>query len=293
MISTPDQQSDLDRELEASLREIGIPPRPVILELVIREVRKDTPDTHFLAELVSRDVALAAGVIKTANSPFYGSRQKIRSIREALLVLGTRTTANTIAGLVLRRVFPDQLHLERFWGASERTAQLAGWLAQQVGVRFGVMAEDAYTYGLFRDCGIPIMMRRFDQYPRVLALANVDAVHDFTEVEQAAVPTNHALLGGLMAQSWWLPEMTCIAIRQHHDIRTLNANPVCLPGASFRLIALAQLAERLIQINTGLNRTREWDKLGAACLGCLDLDDLGLVNLADEARNFIDSLTPI
>lgn len=288
-----DLAPNLERELEASLREIGIPPRPLILEQISREARSEYPDFNHLAGLISRDVGLAAGLIKTANSPFYGYRQKTRSVREALLMLGLNTTANTVAGLVLRRVFPPLMHLERFWDASDLTAQLSGWLVQQLGVRFGVRAEDAYTYGLFRDCGIPIMMRRFDGYHLTLARANENDTHPFTEVEQAEVPTHHALVGSLMAQSWWLPEMTCIAIRQHHDVQTLVHNPAGLPGASTRLIAIAQTAEKLLQELTDLNHTREWEKLGEACLACLELGAADLAEMTGGAREFLAGVEPI
>jgi len=277
----------LDASLEASLKDIGIPPRPLILEQIMLETRKDEPDFNRIATLISRDVSLSAGFMKTANSPFYGLRQKVHGVREALMVLGLKTAANTLAGLIMRQVLPSGPHLERFWDASDRTAQLAGWLVQKLGVRFGVQSEDAYTFGLFRDCGIPILMRKFPDYYKVLAHANDEASLRFTDVEEAALPTNHALVGSLMSQSWWLPESSTLAIRHHHDHPAINTYATELPGASRRLIALAQLAERLQQEETGLNQTREWDKLGTACLTWLDLGDSDLEELQTEAGQFI------
>lgn len=274
----------LDRQLEASLREIGIPPRPRILELINIEARAAEPDFNYLAELIQCDVALAAGLIKTANSPFFGYRQKTRNVRDALLMLGLKTAANAVAGLILRRVFPPLLNLERFWDASERTGALAAWLAKRLGVRYGVTAEDAYTFGLFRDCGIPIMMRRFDGYAQILGRANDSDTHVFTAVEEAEVPTNHAVVGGLMAQSWWLPEDICTAIRRHHDYVSLAKRANGATGASCRQVALAQLAEKLYQDVTDLNKTREWDKMGAACLEILALADADLPELVTAAR---------
>lgn len=277
----------LDASLEASLRDIGIPPRPTILEQIMLETRKDEPDFNRIATLIGRDVSLSAGFMKTANSPFYGLRQKVHSVREALMVLGLKTAANTLAGLIMRQVLPSGPHLERFWDASDRTAQLAGWLVQKLGVRFGVQAEDAYTFGLFRDCGIPILMRKYPDYYHVLADANQEASLRFTDVEEAKLPTNHALVGSLMSQSWWLPEVSTLAIRHHHDHPAISTYATELPGASRRLIALAQLAERLQQNGSGHNQTREWDKLGTACLTWLDLAEGDLEGLRSEAEAFI------
>lgn len=280
----------LDRQLEASLKDIGIPPRPRILELIMDEARKDEPDMNYLADLIRSDVALAAGLIKTANSPFFGYRTKTSNVRDALAMLGLRAAGNAVAGLILRRVIPPSPHLERFWDASERTAQLSAWLVQELGVRFGVTGEEAYTFGLFRDCGIPIMMRRFANYHEVLARANAEVERPFTMVEEEGVPTNHAVVGGLMAQSWWLSEAMSAAIRQHHDGEALNRVGDGLSGGSQRLIALAQLAEKLHQAATGLNHTQEWPKLAAACLRILELGEEIPDDLIARAGKFIACL---
>lgn len=285
-----DTAAALDRQLEASLREIGIPPRPRILELINLEARAGEPDFNYLTELIQTDVALAAGLVKTANSPFFGYQRKTRNVRDALLMLGLRPAASAVAGLILRRVFPPLLQLERFWDASQRTGELSAWLVQRLGVRFGVTPEDAYTFGLFRDCGIPIMMRRFDGYAETLARANESDTHAFTEVEGAEMPTNHAVVGGLMSQSWWLPEDVCTAIRRHHDHQALVAQVKGVSGASYRQIALAQLAEKLHQDITGLNRTHEWDKLGDACLSVLGLEESDLIELERAAKEFLQGL---
>jgi HD-like signal output (HDOD) protein len=290
--SPSDSAAALDRQLEASLRDIGIPPRPSILEKVTLEARADEPDMNYLSELILGDVALAAGLIKTANSPFFGYRQKTRNVRDALMMLGLKSAGNAIAGLILRRVFPPSPQLARFWDASERTAQLSAWLVQKLGVRFGVISDDAYTFALFRDCGIPIMMRRFPGYHDTLARANEDEVRSFTTVEEQDTPTNHAVVGGLMVQSWWLPEDLCTAMRQHHNVAVLGGIGGAVSGAALRQIALAQLAEKLHQSITGLNRTREWAKLGAACLAVLDLGAEIPPELVVESREFLAGLPP-
>ncbi|MFZ5483985.1 MAG: HDOD domain-containing protein [Pseudomonadota bacterium] len=280
----------LDLQLEASLREIGIPPRPRILELINLEARAGEPDFNALASLIQSDVALSAGLIKTANSPFFGYRQKTRNVRDALLMLGLMVAANAIAGIVLRRVFPPLQAMERFWDASQRTGELSAWLVRRLGTRFGVTAEDAYTFGLFRDCGIPVLMQRYEGYAAILARANANDTHLFTEIESAEIPTHHAVVGALLAQSWWLPEPFCLAIRRHHDPALLAPTGAGVGGAPGRLVALAQLAEKLHQDLTGLNQTREWDKLGVGTLAALELTEADQDELLPALRAFIAEL---
>ncbi|CAB1368108.1 HDOD domain-containing protein [Denitratisoma oestradiolicum] len=269
--------------LESSIRDIDIPPRPAILERIVTEMHRDEPDFMHLSIIISADVSLAAGLIKTANSPYFGIRRKVRSIKEALMVLGLRAASHAIAGLVLRQIFPPTPTMERFWDSSARIARLSGWLAQHNPGGVWVQPEDAYTFGLFRDCGIPVLLKRIHHYPEILDDANRDAILAFTAVEEAALPTNHAIVGCLLAQSWWLPEELCLAIRHHHNGTALEENGSEIPVISQGLIAHAQLAEYLVQHHTGRSLTREWDKLGDACLRLLNLTEENLERLREES----------
>lgn len=271
----------IDSILEQTLKDIGIPPRPVILDRIAAEMRKDDPNFRHIGHLIDADVSLAASFIKTANSPFFGFRSRARSANEALMMLGLDVSSRAIAGISLRKAFPVGLHLERFWNASAQIAALSGWLTQIV--RLGnLRADDAHTFGLFRDCGIPVMLRRFPSYEKILASANDDARQQFTLVEQQGLPefpTDHAMVGHLLAENWFLPEEICQAIRHHHELPAIDVIESGLPQSSRYLIATGQTAEHILQQLTGNSHTREWPKLGASCLRLLGLtqDKLGAI----------------
>ncbi|HJW26459.1 MAG TPA: HDOD domain-containing protein [Rhodocyclaceae bacterium] len=278
----------LDQYLADTIRQLGIPPRPAILERVAAEMQRDEPDFRSLARIISADVSIAGSLLKLVNSPFFGYRQKARTVQDALSMLGLSTISSAIATIVLRNVLPPSPRLERFWDASARVAQVSGWLVQQLGAEAGVQSEDAYTFSLFRDCGIPIMARRFPSYFDTLARANADAEKQFTEVEDFRHPTNHALVGCLLGQSWWLPENTCIAIRHHHDFVSLRAGGGAFSPAARRLICLAQLAEKLLQDETGLSSCLEWMKMGEACLEILGVSPPEFEELHRQARSVLN-----
>lgn len=283
-LSGPDQRaSTLEDKIEHSLRDLGIPPRPVILDQINNEMAQAEPNFKHLADLVTADVALSAGLLRTANSPYFGFETRARTVMQALLMLGLETASRAIAGLILRRVFPPLPAIERFWDGSARVARTSGWLARKLGIHDNVRADDAYTYGLFRDCGIPILMRKVPGYVEVLTAANADLTQSFTAIEQERCPTNHALVGSLMTQSWLLPRDLVDAIRHHHDAVTLGSVPQGLNPAAARMVALAQLAEHLVQRATGMSKTREWEKLGGVCMGLLNIDGRVVEELAAES----------
>jgi HD-like signal output (HDOD) protein len=268
----------LDSVLQRTVKDIGIPPRPVILDRIVAEMRKSSPNFAHLAKLISADVSLAAGLIKMVNSPYFGFRNRVRSVDEALMVLGLDVTSRAIAVICLRNSFPVTPTLERFWENSAQIAALSGWLAQKLRLA-RLRAADAYTYGLFRDVGIPIMFRRFPAYQLALAEANNDAVRAFTEIEHVYVPADHAVVGFVLAKDWWLPEEVALAIRNHHELPILGQSHLSLPEISRYLVAAGQTAEHILQQVTGGSLTCEWPKLGATCLRILDIS-------ADELPDF-------
>lgn len=273
----------VESRMKIELRDIGIPPRPAILASIEEETAKDDPDFIYLAKLLSQDVALSAGVIKVANSPFFSFGKKVPTVQEALLVLGLKQVLRTIAGLSLQQVFKHVPNMDRFWDASASTAEVAAMLVKQIGKSIGLRPEDAHTFALFRDCGIPMLMIPFPEYRDVLTRANQEETLSFTAIEEQAIGLNHAVLGAQLAEDWLLPEETCLAIRHHHALPALEGS-LGLSDRTRRLIAVAQLAEYLIQQKTAQSQTCEWKKLGDACLACLDLTPEQLPELAQTCQ---------
>ena len=118
----------VDGVLEQSIKGIDIPPRPLIIDRVRAAMNEEVPNFKRVGELISADVSLAAGLIKTANSPYFGCQSRARSINEALLMLGLDVTCRAIAAISLRQAFPNSAHYERFWDASADGSMRSGWL---------------------------------------------------------------------------------------------------------------------------------------------------------------------
>jgi HD-like signal output (HDOD) protein len=278
---------DIQDSLEQALTGIEIPPCPRILILMGDEMRKEEPGYPYLASLIKSDVLLSAGLIKTVNSAAMGGNRRIRSINDALLMLGLRAVSNTVAGLIFKNLFPPSPDLDRFWDASERTAELSGWIVQRLDIRNKVTSDDAYTFSLFRDCGIPILLKRFPHYKEALHAANDDAEHVFTDVEHGFLPTDHAVTGARMLRDWRMPTDFVLGIQNHHVPEFLVPDREPSRVAAQTLTAIAQLAEWLHQKTTYRNHTVEWAKLGDKCLAILGIDEGDANDMLDDARNLM------
>lgn len=270
--------------LEGVLKENGIPSRPAILDRIHVEMDRAEPDLNLLSLIVSADVALAGGLISIANSPYFGFHGRVRSVNEALVVLGLDVACSGIACLILRKLFPVTLPLERFWDASASIARLSGWLAQQEELGLDVAASDAYTFGLFRDCGIAVLLHRFPYYHEVLLQANAEKTLAFTQVEEMQCPTNHTIIGNLLAQNWWLPEHICTGIRVHHDYTILKKDDTTeLPKSTRELMVIAQFAEHIYQHHTNLSESQEWEKSKELCMERLGIGEDKLASFYEDS----------
>ena len=287
MTSTqPQASTDVVIMLRNELVTIGIPPRPTVIASIEKEMRSDAPNYAELEKIISIDVGVSASLLKMANSSFFGVGRHVRSVKEALQILGLNSVAAAVTALSLRKAFAHVPNLERFWDSSAQIAQLSGWLSMQLDLpNQKIKAEEAYTFGLFRDCGIPILMANYADYIDILKAANEEESKSFTQIEEDEMGVDHAMIGAKLAKEWLLPIEFQGAIEFHHDLASLqDTNTASLPNAAPCFIAIAQLAELLFQRLSGLNKTREWNKLGAACLEILGISEERIEELLLEAR---------
>jgi len=244
-------------DLSKLLRGFDIPPCPAILAELQATLNSDKFDTRAIARLISRDVALAAAVIRVANSPALGLQRQADSIGAALSMLGSRQILNLVVAELLKRAASSDrgMRLERFWERAALNAGTCARLAQRLG---GASRDVAYCFGLFRDCGIPLMMRRFPDYKTTLQLANVGE-QPFTAVEDARHGVDHAVIGYLLARSWRLAEPLSAAIRSHHELHALEADgDSSLCGESCSLIAIGVISERVVNVFQHSPEENEW-----------------------------------
>ena len=268
-------------EAEKLIASVAIPPRPTVVAAVMEEQRGSDPDMGRIGRLIAADVGLSAAMIKTVNSPFYGLRQKVTDIHRAVSMLGMKNVVSLVTSLALRNSVPTQ-GLDRFWDNAARSAMVAAYLARQLGC---APREDAHLFGLFHDAGIPLMMRRFEDYKETLKQANQEHSRAFTDVEDERHGTNHATVGSLLAASWQLPEHMRHAIAQHHDLGVYRSS---LAAESLNLIAISHLAEYIESSHSRLSSDAEWDKMGAATLDHLMLSEEQLDELARDARDMLE-----
>ena len=239
------------------VKEIGIPPCPSVLQEFMAEANKDDPDFRRLSHLINKDVALSASVIKTINSPFYGLSRKARTVHDALTLLGLRQTSRLIAGLLLRKAFATSRSPAMFdyWDSSAKIALMSGYLARELEV---ANLEEAHTFALFRDCGVPVLLTRFPEYEQMLVETRNENEQRRCEMEHAQFGFDHAQVGATLAQSWHMPDETWQAIRVHTRYGQPGFREDPETSRFVTLIAIALVAESMQRMHRGTFDEGEW-----------------------------------
>ncbi len=271
---------------QAFVKNLAIPPRPQVVSQLFEEMSRDEPDLRRVAKFISADVGIAGAMLKTVNSAAFGLTRKATSIAQAVDLLGMRNVSGIATGLAIRHSISGAANavLDRFWDSAEKTAIISAHLARALRE---VPADEAYTLGLFHDCGIPLLMRQFPGYKETLARANRSVERSFTQTEEDDVGTHHAAVGYFLARSWQLSEPLSTAILRHHDIEAF-ADP-SVPGTVRSFIGIIHLAEHIQHLMMRSTVDVEWVKFEPIVLRHFSLGEEDFINLVDGAQESLQA----
>ncbi len=270
--------TNADDQVDALIKSIRIPPRPSLLADLQQELASSDPSPITIGKTIASDVGMSGALLKLANSPFFGSARKAKSIDQAIIFLGINQVATLMTGLLARQAIKtDNAALANFWDMSSRRAQAMVLLSRRL--RIGA-TDVAHTFGLFCDTGVPLLMDRFPGYIRTYEEAAGDTQRVFTALEDERHSTNHAAIGCLLARNWGLTSDVCWAILHHHDYEVIDDSAT--DDAVRSLVALNLLAEMAIQKYQGLSQSIEWDKGGQIASDHLGLSEEEITELLDE-----------
>lgn len=274
-----------EKLLPSMLGGVDIPPCPAILIALDSELKREFPEQHEVARLISQDVALAGHVMLIANSPAFSTGRKVDSVMQAIAVLGMQNVFTMVVGHLLQVALASgsDVAMDRFWDSSAQSARISAELARRLRC---VRPDVAYTFGLFHDCGIPLLMKRFPQTKEVLAKANRCDERRFTDIEDSELGTNHAVVGYFLAKRWHFSGVLAEAVLHHHDYAILG-RPDGTSDTVRALIGLGVLAEHIARLQGAGGGDEEWDKAAPAVCAYFNLS-LGAVD--DLIEDILDSM---
>ncbi|MBF0328633.1 MAG: HDOD domain-containing protein [Nitrospirae bacterium] len=261
------------KRAEELVKGIGIPSQMGIVIAINEETSRPNPNFGRISDLIGQDVGLAAKVLKIANSPFFGGRP-VDSIHQALNMMGMSNFSNVIMSSALRDVCGDAD--DSFWSHSMFVAKISAYIAKKTQL---TTENQAYLLGLFHDCAIPLLLKKFPNYKQVLDTA-IGYSFDSMEKEEAVVQSDHCTVGGLIAKSWKLPDVIYQTIQAHHNDKASHKDPAVVKAMAI-LVLSEYIAGCYVIESFKVDSDHNWGSRYKETLAELSID-------ADDVKDFME-----
>lgn len=199
---------------------IDLPSVPATLARIIQITNSPDASAEKVAAVVMLDQSLATKVLRIANSALYGRRVRAETISDAVVTLGFSSIRNLAASAsVVDALFPKQMFpgfsWDDMWVHSVTCAVGSEVIYSRVARTSG--AEVAFVAGLLHDVGKLILARALPERFRQVVEACKDYNFTMSQAERNLLSTDHAKIGGELAQGWQFPEILCDGIAHHHS----------------------------------------------------------------------------
>ncbi len=192
-------------------------------------------------EVIKMDPTLVLRMMRLVNSPFYGLREKAKSISDALVFLGMKNLRNMIVVEALKDIFrsgggeDEHFSRSRLWLHCAAVSICSQLIAERI---FGIKGEDAFLCGILHDIGL-IVEDQVD--PEGFLSVCKEAKPDYSQLiklEKKIIGADHADIGHLLSVEWKFPLGVQEGIRDHHkDLKKVD--PKSLTG-------IMQIAEYMV-----------------------------------------------
>ncbi len=203
---------------------------------------EDDLDVRKMERLIASDQAVAADVLRMANSPFYGGLSTISTIQNAIVRLGLHQVRRLILLASQRAEYragdrePGGILL-RLWNHASATALGAQWIAERVQAK--AIGDVCFIGGLLHDIGQLVILRAIDEIKYGAETKEMIPSSLVREVLIAA----HPQVGYNLLCQWNLPEVyQRIALNHHID----NFDSADLP---LTIVRLANEATRKLGVS--------------------------------------------
>jgi HD-like signal output (HDOD) protein len=245
---------------------------PITLKLQ-QAIASGTEDIGEFEKLILQDQALAAEVLRAANSPFYCGLSPVKTIRNAIVRLGTHQMRRIVILVSERNKYKAknpalQKMLFELWRHASTTALGSQWLSKRL--HSTGIEEICFLGGLLHDIGKLVILRAVDHLTQPAPGAAAIPRGPLDEVLLAA----HCQIGHQLLMKWNVPEIYCQIARDHHS-EDLSSGDLPLT-----IVRLANNGSR--KLGLGLDPAPSMD-IGAS-------PEAGMLNVQDELLSELESM---
>lgn len=172
-----------------------------------------------ISQTIQMDPNIAAKVLKTVNSAFYGFPRQIASIEQAVTLLGRDPLNHLISTAILTgmlaRVRCHGFKMHEFWEHSVLTGLISKFLYAQL--ETPNEAEAIFLSGLMHDIGRLLMAHHSAALCRQVSDLHENDNNAVDLNENQMLGYNHAVVGAQLLMKWHLPQLFIACAEFHHN----------------------------------------------------------------------------
>jgi putative nucleotidyltransferase with HDIG domain len=195
-----------------------LPPFPAVIHRALALLNDPKTSVQEVVETIQYDQSITANVLRVCNSPYYGLRQPVSSLQEAVMLIGFDPLLEIILGGAAGSILGDSvagydLESGELWKHSVSSALLSLIICHRLKKDRSPML---FTAALIHDIG-KVMLNSFvkEQFQTIKELVKTKKV-SFLTAEKEVLGIDHAELSALIAEKWNFPREIIQAIRYHH-----------------------------------------------------------------------------
>ncbi|WP_051141974.1 response regulator [Paucidesulfovibrio longus] len=209
----------------------ALPVLPAVYHQLVGELESRDASLARVGRILSRDVGLSAGILKTVNSSFFGLPNRVSTPEQAAAMLGLDVLKGLIITEAMFSIFKERdglnFSLKNLWEHSMRVAGFGRVLCGLQGCRRQDV-EEAFLCGLLHDLGKLVLADRLPgEYREILLLTNQENI-PIREAELEVLNTDHAELGAYLLGLWGFPEQLVKAVASHHAPSSMISEPALM-----------------------------------------------------------------
>ena len=123
-------------ELSHFLQSVKLPVMPEVATALIRTLNDDDADVAMVRDIIAKDPALTATLLRMANSAIFGLSRSVTTLDKAVSVVGMTQIRARALSICLANAFalPASLNRLEFWRNSVVCAGYAKWIASNLGM---------------------------------------------------------------------------------------------------------------------------------------------------------------
>jgi HD-like signal output (HDOD) protein len=198
-----------------------LPTLPQVASRLMQVMSNPYASAGDVAALVSRDMSLAARVLRLANSAFYGMPRKITNLTNAVVILGNKVINTLVLTVTVYDMFPQDkesrlFDRRSFWRHCLGCGLMAKLLSKRLHRAVVFDAEEAFCAGLLHDIGKVVMEQYLhDDFRKALRYGADNGVSAF-DAELRSIGYTHTDVAEWLTRQWELPSILRHPIIYHH-----------------------------------------------------------------------------